>query len=126
MTTDIPKARELIMNEIKAIRALANIHGQPPSVQFAMRAIAQNLQDVLPMMTRSVKANPRTISRKITSEVVREILLILHRRGYLTDAEVGAEVGVNAGRVNEVRNGLRTVDNPTMSGDGLNRRMGGE
>lgn len=39
----------------------------------------------------------------------------------LTYAEIAAHFNINAGRVSEIVNGLRTVDKPDLPGDGMNR-----
>lgn len=111
MPTQIPAARGII-------RA---VHDRLDPVEHEHERA--ELTKALGMMRRHPKHNGRTTSQAVTRAVVIEVLAIIRDHPRLTDLEVANLVGrLNPGRVNEIRNGLRTPDNPTMSNDGRNRR----
>lgn len=111
--TNIPAARALIED---AIMFLTAFHpGTEP--------IRDILNDALSKMRRKPKQNPRTIADKMDRDKVIAILLEHAKRPDATNHEIAIlpHINVNAGRVCEVRNGLRTPDNPKLPSDGRNR-----
>lgn len=108
MATDIPRARELL---VKAGQVCTD---------FEVLAL---IEEALSLMTRKPKPNGRTISRKVTPEIVEGVLRIKAEQPHLTYVEIGNCFRISGGRVSEILNGHRTVENPGMAGDGLNREM---
>lgn len=115
MATDIPRAREKLREATDVLRDIGTLESAE-----ALRLIV----GALSMMKRQQKhVNRRTIAKKVTPAIITEVLAILDKQPYLTDVEVGGMVGINGGRVSEIKNGLRTVEKPSTSKDGYNREL---
>ena len=109
MATDIPRARQLI--------ALARMVTGNPEV-------GRLLDEALPLMTRKLSKPPaKSTARKVTSEIVVEVLLYVDQHPDMSNRDVGAVFGIDGGRVSEIRNGLRTPENPALHADGLNESI---
>ena len=123
MATNIPEARERLRKLAARISkyelqvaAFCNPGNELSDIACEIDHIVDEL------MTRRPKHNPRTIAKKITPEIVQDVLRRKEARPELTYQEIGMLVGINAGRVSEIVNGLRTAKKPGMSYDGYNRK----
>ena len=103
--TNIPAARALIED---ALRFMAAFHPDTNLEQAMLRT-------ALSMMTRRPKQRRRTIAAAMDRDKVLAILAEHRSHPDWTDLEIArlAHINVNPGRVNEVRNGLRTPDTPS-------------
>tara|TARA_R110000782_G_C14819205_1_gene413806 strand:+ start:17867 stop:18238 length:372 start_codon:yes stop_codon:yes gene_type:complete len=113
MATNIPAAREKLREAMDIIRDIQTLESAE-----ALRLI----HGALSMMKRKQRhTNRRIIARKVTSEIVHQVNLHIQAAGWKTDLEIGAVFNIGPGRVNEIRNGLRTIEKPSISKDGYNR-----
>lgn len=80
----------------------------PESVASELRALVADMH-----RNKSIRrAAPRT--HKVTPEVVAQVLLLAERRPQASQLELGNACGVNPGRVSEILNGKRTVENADL------------
>jgi len=112
MPTDIPKARELLEEVVKRLDGSEN-----ETDQFVL----DKIESALGLMTRTVTKTPaRTTARKITRDVVMETLGMLRQYPDKSNRWIGRQLGIDGGRVSEIRRGLRTPNRPGLGADGLN------
>ena len=117
MATDIPTARKQLREAMDILRDIGTLESAE-AVRLILTALSK-------MKRKQRNTNRRIISKKITAEIVQAVNHQFLLTPYLTDLEVGAMFKINPGRVNEIRNKLRTEEKPTMTPnrDGYNRTL---
>lgn len=119
MATNIPEARKRLQELATRLTRIEFTGG--PGFNDLSDIACEIDHIVSELMTRKIKHNARTVAKKVTPEIVREVLRRKAQRPELTYQEIGSLVGINGGRVSEIVNGQRTVENPSMKHDGFNR-----
>lgn len=117
MTTNIPQARKELREAMDILRDVGTLE-----TSAAVKIIHSALSK---MKRKQLHTNRRIVSKKITSEIVKAVKHQILIAPYLTDIEIAIQFTIGNGRVNEIRNGLRTVEHPTMKPnmDGYNREL---
>lgn len=126
MSTDIPGARKQLKTLSKTIRRVAHkLRTELGEETLALGLLHESdmLEELIEnKLTRKIRhGNSRTVNRKVTGWHVREVWRIKREWPSATYQEIAQRVGIGAGRVSEIINGLRTEASPGMKGDGLNR-----
>lgn len=79
---------------------------------------ANQIEDVIAgLLFRRATGKPakaRKTARKITGEVVRDVLEYYAAHPSMHIRDIGRAFGIDGGRVSEIINGLRTVEHPTI------------
>ena len=126
MPTNIPKARVLLAGARGKLGKTMHRYRHDAELSDELIRISNEISVALSLMTRSVKPNGRTRRAKVTSSIVQGVLDMKEANPEMHYDEIGEYFNINGGRVSEILNGLRTVANPSMKADGLNRKMTGE
>lgn len=123
MATNIPEARKRLLELAARISAYEMSVARFCNPGNELSDIACEIDHIVDeMMTRKIKHNARTIAKKVTPQIVRDVLAIKAVRPELTYQEIGQRFGINAGRVSEIVNGIRTIEEPSGAYDGFNRK----
>jgi hypothetical protein len=86
----------------------AIIHRLQHDATYGRKAIVADLIEVKEMMFRKPPIRRAKVkARRITEEQVRLVIELAERHPNMHQHEIGHRVGLNAGRVSEILNGLR-------------------
>ncbi len=115
--TNIPAARKELREAMNILRDVGTLETSA-AVKLIHKALSK-------MKRQQKHTNRRIISKKITPEIVKAVKHQILIAPYLTDIELAIQFSIGNGRVNEIRNGLRTEESPTMkpNRDGYNRTL---
>ena len=108
---DNVRVRRIPLARSELRRIAANIDETAfPGVREEIEAVVDGL--MTRKATQKRKALPR--QNRITEDMVRDVLEHLKKYPAMSNRAIGRIYGIDGGRVSEIDQGLRTVDDPTM------------